>query len=374
MKPALSRPAIGGTAVREPVAMTMSFASRLRSLTSTVLALTSLAAPSMTSMPSLRNFSGSSCFPATPCASRIESMIDFGFTLGATGSSPHRCAFRMWCASRADATSALVGTQPVHRQSPPRASRSMRATRRPRRAQPDAVTSPAVPPPITTTSNFSAMALERPETFADGAFDLHEFGRTVQTFPPRQAGGDEVERFLNPRAADRLAAGVAIASHDQNGVGHLQSSFDVVRHDDDCIQLIEIRDFGDQLRHAFDGQRIESRERLVHQQKMLTAHELLRDRDALALTTGKLHRIAIGELIQSEPLQHLTRAVEGCLARSAGVARRDYQVSEDGAVLEELIVLKDDADHAGFDGLQLHSHLDAAAGRVLQTRQNAEQR
>ena len=81
--------------MREPVAMTMSFASRLRLFTSTVLALTSFAAPSMTSMPRLRNFSGSSCFPVMRCVSRIESMIDLGSTLDVDGSSPHREALRI---------------------------------------------------------------------------------------------------------------------------------------------------------------------------------------------------------------------------------------------------------------------------------------
>src|SRR5437660_5187360 len=65
---------------------------------------------------------------------------------------------------RAVATSAFVGTHPVQRQSPPSFSRSISATLRPSRAQPDAVTSPAVPPPMMTTSKFSGM---RPASFHD---------------------------------------------------------------------------------------------------------------------------------------------------------------------------------------------------------------
>src|SRR3954468_7503483 len=57
--------------------------------------------------------------------------------------------------SRAEATSDFVGTHPVQRHSPPSDFFSINATLRPRRAQPDAVTRPAVPPPITTTSKFS---------------------------------------------------------------------------------------------------------------------------------------------------------------------------------------------------------------------------
>src|SRR6185503_12038338 len=46
---------------------------------------------------------------------------------------------------------ALLGTQPVFRQSPPMRCFSTRAARPPRPAVPAAVTRPAVPPPITTT-------------------------------------------------------------------------------------------------------------------------------------------------------------------------------------------------------------------------------
>src|SRR4051794_21782247 len=57
-------------------------------------------------------------------------------------------------ASSPAAISALLGTQPVHRQSPPgpRGSRSMRTTRAPRPAAVRDATSPAVPPPMTTRS------------------------------------------------------------------------------------------------------------------------------------------------------------------------------------------------------------------------------
>src|SRR6185369_9540730 len=86
-------------------------------------------------------------------------MIARGESFGSCGSRPYAFALRIWCASFAVATSAFVGTQPVQRQSPPRACFSISATRRPRRAQPEAVTRPAVPPPMTRTSNFSAESL-----------------------------------------------------------------------------------------------------------------------------------------------------------------------------------------------------------------------
>src|SRR5262249_9055725 len=59
-------------------------------------------------------------------------------------------ASQTWTAARAARISALDGTQPTLRQSPPRSSRSIRATLAPSPAAPAAVTSPAVPAPITT--------------------------------------------------------------------------------------------------------------------------------------------------------------------------------------------------------------------------------
>ena len=61
-----------------------------------------------------------------------------------------RPASRTWAATRAEAMSALDGTHPTFRQSPPSNPRSTRATFAPSPAAPAAVTSPAVPPPITT--------------------------------------------------------------------------------------------------------------------------------------------------------------------------------------------------------------------------------
>src|SRR5262245_51647172 len=63
---------------------------------------------------------------------------------------PNCAASRTWAAARAARISALDGTQPTLRQSPPRSSRSTSATLAPSPAAPAAVTSPAVPAPITT--------------------------------------------------------------------------------------------------------------------------------------------------------------------------------------------------------------------------------
>ena len=55
-------------------------------------------------------------------------------------------------AALADASSALLGTQPVHRQSPPTRPRSTTATRRPMVAANSAPTIPPDPMPMMTRS------------------------------------------------------------------------------------------------------------------------------------------------------------------------------------------------------------------------------
>ena len=65
-------------------------------------------------------------------------------------STPKRGASRTAAHARAERISAFDGTQPTLRQSPPIRWRSTSATRAPSPAAPAAVTSPAVPAPITT--------------------------------------------------------------------------------------------------------------------------------------------------------------------------------------------------------------------------------
>src|SRR3954463_6027638 len=85
---------------------------------------------------------------------------------GSVGGSPTASALRIRWARSPAAISALLGTQPVHRQSPPgpRLSRSISTTRAPRPAAVRDATSPAVPPPTTTRSYRSSVperAMER---------------------------------------------------------------------------------------------------------------------------------------------------------------------------------------------------------------------
>ena len=77
-------------------------------------------------------------------------------TRGAPTWAPSAASARTSPTACADRSSALDGTHPVFRQSPPSRARSTRATRAPRPAAPIAATRPAVPPPTTTRSYFGA--------------------------------------------------------------------------------------------------------------------------------------------------------------------------------------------------------------------------
>src|SRR3954453_8037848 len=97
--------------------------------------------------------------------------------------------------SRAVATSAFVGTHPVQRQSPPSFSRSISATLRPSRAQPDAVTSPAVPPPMTMMSKSSDIDRDFPRPRAVELDEVHPLPGAEDELPaavrPGERGADQ---------------------------------------------------------------------------------------------------------------------------------------------------------------------------------------
>jgi hypothetical protein len=67
-------------------------------------------------------------------------------------SMPKSAARRSVCSTEAERMSALEGTQPVHRHSPPSLCCSTSAVRAPIPADTAEATSPAVPPPITARS------------------------------------------------------------------------------------------------------------------------------------------------------------------------------------------------------------------------------
>ena len=74
---------------------------------------------------------------------------------GSTAVSPYVSAWRIVCAALPEASSALDGTQPVHRQSPPTRWPSTHATLMPSFGANSAATMPAEPMPMMMRSYFA---------------------------------------------------------------------------------------------------------------------------------------------------------------------------------------------------------------------------
>ncbi len=152
-KGVVSRPGIGGTAGREPVAMTNWLAVNRRPSTSKASAPVNRPSPKITSTPRPRKRSGLSLGSMPAITPATRSITRARSTVGVTAGIAQRSAWRISCAIRADLISVFDGTQPYHRQSPPRRCFSTSATLAPSAAPPAATTSPPAPPPMITRSN-----------------------------------------------------------------------------------------------------------------------------------------------------------------------------------------------------------------------------
>jgi hypothetical protein len=127
-------PGIAGTAGSAPVAITMLRVVRrcvppALSRTSTVHGSSSRAWPDTTSTPSAVYRSTLSWGSMREITSRTRDITRGKSTAGAVVEMPARAAPRTACARRAAWISALLGTQPVFRQSPPMRSASTSVTR-----------------------------------------------------------------------------------------------------------------------------------------------------------------------------------------------------------------------------------------------------
>ncbi len=146
---AAASPSIGGSAGRLPVASSTKRAVCFTSPTRTLVGDVSRAAPASTSTPRARKRSALSSVAAI-CAwiafSRAQTRAVS--PRAANASRPYASAWAIVWAALAEASSALDGTQPVHRQSPPGRSRSATATLMPSWEANSAATMPAEPRPM----------------------------------------------------------------------------------------------------------------------------------------------------------------------------------------------------------------------------------
>ena len=94
--------------------------------------------------------------------------------------------------------------------------------------------------------------------------------------------------------------------------------------------------------HLLAQLQVERAERLVEQQHLRVVHERARERDALALAAGELHRLAAAEPGQPDAVRAPPRPARAArAARDALDAQPVLDVLRDGHVREERVVLED---------------------------------
>ena len=143
-------PGMGGMAARAPVATKALVKRKVWPPTWTVSCPEKRAAPRNTSMPAWLSRPGASWGLMSARSFRMRSMTWPKSTCTAPVLMPSACSSRACCAAWATLSRALLGTQPLFRQSPPKRCFSTSATRAPKPAAPRAAIKPAGPPPMTT--------------------------------------------------------------------------------------------------------------------------------------------------------------------------------------------------------------------------------
>ena len=146
------RPGTGGTAGAAPVHRRARRKPRVFPSTSSEASPVKRARPVITWTPLRRSVSGESTGAISAIDARTPAITSAKSTETSPTSMPLVDALRADEATAAAAMRALLGTHPVHRQSPPVRSLSTSATRAPSLAAVVEATMPAVPPPTTTRS------------------------------------------------------------------------------------------------------------------------------------------------------------------------------------------------------------------------------
>src|SRR5882757_8463605 len=178
-------------------------------------------------------------------------------TVGSTGAMPKGAPSRCAWAILAAAISALDGTQPWLRQSPPIAARSISTTRRPSWAAPEATTRPAEPPPTTQTSGLRTAFISRRGLAAQMRVD-HRYQR--QRGQPEQ--GQQEAPFEDDAEVRHLAA------VEQQAEARADAGIDERRRDDadQRRQRVGAKPHAEQRRHDIDQPEREYRHQPQEQQ------------------------------------------------------------------------------------------------------------
>ena len=105
---------------------------------------------------------------------------------------------------------------------------------------------------------------------------------------------------------------------------------------------------------------------------MLAAKKLLGDGVSLALAAGNLRGIELRALDHVQALQVLQYFFMGAVTVFFDLLRGEDQIAENRAIFEQRIILRDDANHSGFDGSQRGIDQDLPGGRLIQPGDDAK--
>src|SRR5215510_9367913 len=162
--------------------------------------------------------------------------------------------------------------------------------------------------------------------------------------------------------------------HHNHPVGEVDRLRHVVRHVDHGLAGLA-PDVGEQALHGVAGERIERRERLVHEQDGRVVGERARDRDSLLHAAREVVRVGLGELLELDQAQLLERDALALGLAHALHLEAEGDVAERGAPGKELReILEHDAAIGALATHRLTADPDLAAGRLEKSRDDVEQR
>jgi hypothetical protein len=162
--------------------------------------------------------------------------------------------------------------------------------------------------------------------------------------------------------------------HHDDAVGEIHRLGDVVRHIDDRLARLAPH-VGEQPLHVVAGERVERRERLIHQQHGRIVGERARDRDALLHAAGQVMRIGLAEFFQLHERELPARDVFALGLGHALHLEPEGDVAERGAPREQLREILEH--HTAVEPVAvdlLAADADLAAGRTEKARDQIEQR
>ena len=154
--------------------------------------------------------------------------------------------------------------------------------------------------------------------------------------PPRprsRASSGRLALILDDAAVPEAHEAAGMAAH----IG-------VVRHEHDgdalAVQLLE------QAQDLVRGAAVEGAGRLVGEQQARAVHERPRDRDALLLAAGQLHRAMMGAVREADAAERLQGPLAAGPAVDAGIDHRQFDIAEGIDARQQIELLEHEADLA----------------------------